>query len=245
MAAQSCEGTVLITAAADRIGRAIAHRLAPCWTIVLQESREFLPEAEELARRLRAAGARAAVIATDLEDVEATGRLVERAAAAAGPVTLLVNAATQFGADRGSFDALAWTSHFAVNLRAPCQLADAFAAALPPGSGGAIVNLVDRRLWQNAPAARTYELSQAALWSATETLARAYAPAVRVNAVGPAKAIAAHGAAGSRRRGMPLAGAAAALTIAKAVAYLATAANITGQMIAVDPEENFAAAGAS
>jgi short-subunit dehydrogenase len=159
-------------------------------------------------------------------------------------VTLLVNAATQFGTDRSTFDAPAWTDHFAVNLRAPCQLADGFAAALPAGACGAIVNLVDRRLWQNEPAARTYELSQAALWCATETLARAYAPHVRVNAVGPAKAIASHGAAGTGRRGMPLAGAAAPETIAKAVAYLAAAANITGQMIAIDPGENFPGGGA-
>ena len=119
-----------------------------------------------------------------------------------------------------------------------------FAAALPADAHGAIVNLVDRRLWQNEPAARTYELSQAALWCATETLARAYAPRVRVNAVGPPKAVASGMAAGAGRRDMPLAGSAAPDTIAKAVLYLATAAAVTGQMIAIDPGENFPRAGA-
>jgi NAD(P)-dependent dehydrogenase (short-subunit alcohol dehydrogenase family) len=243
MAAQS-EGTALITAAAGRIGRAVADRLAPRWAIVLQESEEFLSEAEELAQRLRAAGGRAATIAADLGDVAATGMLVARAIATAGPVTLLVNAATHFDVECGGFDTRSWADHFAVNLRAPCQLAYAFAAALPAAARGAIVNLVDRRLWQTEPAARTYELSQAALWSATETLARTYAPQVRVNAVGPPKAVASGTPAGAGRRGMPLTDSAAPEAIAKAVLYLATAVNVTGQMIAIDPGGNLLLTGA-
>lgn len=236
MAAQSCGGKALITAGASGIGRAIADRLAPRWAIVLHESPEFFAEAEDLAQRLRAAGGCAAVVDADLGDVAATDMLIERAAAAeGGPVSLLVNAATHIGTDCSSFDALFWAAHFAVNLRAPCQLADRFAAAVPAGAHGAIVNLVDRRLWQNVPGARTYELSQSALWAATETLARAYAPRVRVNAVGPPKAIASTMAAGAGRRGMPLANSAAPDTIAKAVLYLASAANVTGQMIAIEP----------
>ena len=154
MAAQSCAGTALITAAAGGIGRAIATRLAPRWAIVLQESREFFAEAEELAQRLRAAGGRAAVVEADLGDVEATGRLVERAAAAAGPGD----------APRQCGDAVRHRSRrFRRDLlgRPFCRQS---AGALParrcvspprcrPTRSGAIVNLVDRRLWQNEPAA--------------------------------------------------------------------------------------------
>lgn len=237
MSAQAPQGTALLTAAAGRIGRAIATRLAPAWTIVLQETREHLSEAEEVAQRLGAAGGRAAVLDADLGDVEATGALVERAAAAArGPVTLLVNAATLFAFDHGFFNAPSWAALFAVNLRAPCQLADRFAAAMPPGAQGAIVNLVDRRLWQDVPGTCTYELSQAALGAATATLARTHAPHIRVNAVGPPRAVASAMVA-TGGRDMPLAGPGAPAAIAKAVDYLARAASLTGQTIAIDPDE--------
>jgi len=159
-------------------------------------------------------------------------------------LSLLVNAATHFETDRGSFDAAAWERIFAVNLRAPWQLGEAFAAALPAQAEGAIVNILDRRLWQQAPGARLYELTQAALAAASETMARAYAPRIRVNGVGPPRAVASGMGIDAGREDMPLALASAPDAIARAVVYLASANNVTGQVIAIEPGENFPRAGA-
>jgi NAD(P)-dependent dehydrogenase (short-subunit alcohol dehydrogenase family) len=233
MAILSSMGTALVTAATGTVGRAIVGALAPRWGLVLQENSAFAAQAEELARSLRQTNRPASVVLADLQDVAATNALLEHAGAAHGPVTLLVNAATAFEVEKESFNEASWARLFGVNVQAPWQLARCFAAALPPQANGAIVNIADRRLWPRDPCASTYELSQAALCSATETMARAYAPRVRVNAVGPGKTIASGISVGATQTEMPLTNPSAADAIARAVLYLATAGNITGQVIAV------------
>jgi NAD(P)-dependent dehydrogenase (short-subunit alcohol dehydrogenase family) len=80
---------------------------------------------ESIAR----SGGRAGVVAADLADHDGVLGLVSAAVATVGPLTLLVNNASEFepdgigDLDRGRFD-----RHFAVNLRAPLFLAQAFAA---------------------------------------------------------------------------------------------------------------------
>jgi NAD(P)-dependent dehydrogenase (short-subunit alcohol dehydrogenase family) len=49
-----------------------------------------------------------------------------------------------------------------------------------------IVNIIDQRVFRPTPQFFTYSLSKSALWSATRTMAQAFAPqGIRVNAVGP------------------------------------------------------------
>ena len=73
----------------------------------------------------------------------------------------------------------------AVNLRAPLQLAADLAAQLPEGDAGAIVNITDQKVWRLNPRYFTYTIAKSALWTATQTMAQAYAPRIRVNAIGP------------------------------------------------------------
>ena len=50
---------------------------------------------------------------------------------------------------------------------------------------GAIVNIIDQRVLRLTPQHFSYTLAKSALWTATQTLAQALAPRIRVNAVGP------------------------------------------------------------
>ncbi len=80
---------------------------------------------------------------------------------------------------------LSWDAAIATNLRAPVLLGQAFAAALPPDRSGLIVNIVDQRVLRPTPQFFSYAVSKAALWSATQMMAQALAPRIRVNAIAP------------------------------------------------------------
>jgi NAD(P)-dependent dehydrogenase (short-subunit alcohol dehydrogenase family) len=236
----------LVTGAARRIGRAIAESLARAgYDIVLHASARSLGEARETAASIRARGARAEIVVADLADAIESEGLLARAAAPFGPVTLLVNNASHFALDAiEDFDAARFDTMNAVNLRAPLQLSRAFAAALPDDRTGAIVNIVDQRVWRLNPRYFTYTLTKAALWTATQTMAQAFAPRIRVNAVGPGPTLAnpVEGEAGMAREAaaIPLARAVEPGEIADAVLYLARARSVTGQMIAVDGGQHVA-----
>ena len=139
-----------------------------------------------LLESVQAAGGTAAVVQADLTDSDAVRGLIGSVEDALGPVEILVNNASVFQEDGfGNFDDERWDRHFAVHVRAPVLLADAMKSALPDGENGLIVNIIDQRVWKLNPKFISYTLSKAALWTATQTMAQALAPHIRVNAIGP------------------------------------------------------------
>jgi NAD(P)-dependent dehydrogenase (short-subunit alcohol dehydrogenase family) len=179
----------------------------------------------------------------ELADLRHEGALAnlfgERPADQALPITLLVNSASLFEDDRvGGLDAAGLDAHYQTNLRAPVLLAQAFAAALAPARDGLIVNILDQRVWRLTPQFFSYTLSKAALWTATQTLAQALAPRIRVNAIGPGPTLPSiHQAPGdfeAESAAVPLGRGPTPGEIAAALRYLIDAPSVTGQMIAVD-----------
>jgi len=75
------------------------------------------------------------------------------------------------------------------NLRAPFVLTQELARRLPPETTGAVINMLDERVWNLTPHFISYTVSKAALWTLTRTLALALAPRVRVNGIGPGPAL--------------------------------------------------------
>ncbi|MGO7163908.1 SDR family oxidoreductase, partial [Rhizobium johnstonii] len=178
--------SALITGAAKRIGRAIAEDLAANGFSVAIHANGSIGEAEELVAELRRKGYRATALQADLTDIGETGELITRASEALGPLDLLVNNASVFQHDSArSFNAATWALHFDLHVRAPSILAAAFAQQMPAEAAGLIVNIIDQRVWALRPSFYSYTLSKSALWTATQTLAQALAPRIRVNAIGP------------------------------------------------------------
>jgi NAD(P)-dependent dehydrogenase (short-subunit alcohol dehydrogenase family) len=233
-------GPVLITGAARRIGLAIAERFArEGRPVVLHSSRRSLAEAQVAVEAINANGGYAQALEAELSNIDETTALVAAAEQAFGPITLLVNNASLFTPDdAGDFALELYERHFAINLRAPLLLSKEMAARLPVGADGAIVNIIDQRVWRLTPRYFSYTLSKSALWTATQTMAQAFAPRVRVNAVGPGPVLpnAAFGDKGFVREtlGVPLQRAVGVENVVDAVSYLAKARCVTGQMIAVD-----------
>jgi len=236
----------LVTGAARRIGLTIAKCLAAQgYDLALHSSETSRKETEAAAAGLALNGVKTFVVAADLSDATEPARVVAAANKALGPLSLLVNNASIFEEDSAAaIDIDLFDKLVAVNLRAPLLLAQYFATQVPAGTDALIVNIVDQRVWRPNPQFFSYSVSKAALWWATQTMAQAFAPQIRVNAIGPGPVLpnTPRGAQGFDEEvaGVPLKRAVAETEIAEAVLYLAEARSVTGQMIAVDAGQHLA-----
>lgn len=229
----------LVTGAAKRLGREIALELARNgWDIAIHY-RASKPDACSLESEIHSLGRRACLVDADLSVETQVQTIFPRACAELGELHLLVNCASLFEDDRiSNVTRASWDRHLETNLRAPLVLSQAFAAQLPKGEGGSIINIIDQTVLNLTPQFLSYTVSKAALWTLTQTLAQALAPMIRVNAVAPGPSLkASHQSQQNfdrhvqstllKRPSLPK-------DIAGAVMYLASAQSVTGQMIAVD-----------
>jgi NAD(P)-dependent dehydrogenase (short-subunit alcohol dehydrogenase family) len=231
--------TCLVTGGAKRIGRQIALDLAKDgWAVGVHYGRSQ-KQAQQVVDEIISGGGKAGVVSGDLNEADVPQKIVSDCAAALGPLTLLINNASRFEKDLiGDMSPQEWDLHANINLRAPVFLAQAFSRQLPKGQQGNIINMIDQRVWQLTPDFCSYTISKAGLWAATQTLAQALAPEIRVNAIGPGPALA------NRRmeeaefekqcRLMPLGVGTTPQEISSAIAFILSAPAMTGQMIALD-----------
>lgn len=235
--------TALVTGAAKRIGRAIALDLARHGWAVAIHYNNSAAEAAEVVAEIEASGGRATALQAPLDDEDKVRALVPAAADALGPVGLLVNNAAAFVHDdiRDGTREI-WELHMEANLRAPAVLIQEFARALPEGSTGNVVNILDQRVWNPTPYFMSYTVSKMALWTLTRTLAMSLAPRIRVNAIGPGPTL-----KGERQteehfrlqwQSVPMRRSTDPGEIAAAIRFLVDAPGITGQMIALDGGEH-------
>ena len=157
---------------------------------------------------------------------------------------MLVNNASAFEPDSARApDWSAWQRHFDLHLRAPAQLAAAFARQKGV-DGGSIVNMIDQRVLRLNPRFYSYTLSKSALWTATRTMAQEFAPKIRVNAISPGPTLPnlRQGTADFRRQiaGLPLKRGPALAEFGRTVRFLHETPSITGQMIALDGGQHLA-----
>ena len=231
--------TALVTGGARRIGRAIVEDLARNGWAVAIHYRASHDDAEALASAIVSAGGKAAAVGGDLAVTSDLARIVAGAARALGPLTLLVNNASIFEKDTvGALDAALWLRQLAVNLAAPVFLAEAFAQQLPDGEEGNVVNLIDQRVFRPTPEYFSYQISKSGLLTATETLAKALAPRVRVNGIAPGPVLpSAHSSPEKFARHvaeLPLKRQPDLPDFGRTVRYLVENRSITGQVIALD-----------
>ena len=234
----------LITGAARRIGRAIAEDLAENGWAVAIHHRSSADDAQAFAEQIRKSGGQAAVVSGDLADPATPARIVAEAAATLGPLTLLVNNASVFEKDAiGTLDPDLWQHQMAVNLQAPVFLGEAFAKQLPGGAEGNIVNLLDQRVFRPSPVFFSYQLTKSALAVATETLAKALAPRIRVNGIAPGPVLPSVHSTAEKHREMvaelPLQRAPDLADFGRTVRYLVETPSVTGQVIALDGGQRF------
>lgn len=239
------EKVALITGSGKRMGRAIALQLASFGYSVALHHNTARAEAADLAAQIGANGGKAVVVEADLADAGSPEKLIGASIKALGRLDLLVNNAAIFQNDTmSSLDRAQWRRQFAINLEAPVFLSAAFAKSLPASREGSIVNVIDNRVLRLTPQNISYTLAKSALWTATQTMAQAFAPRIRVNAVGPGPTFpnASQGEAGLAHEvaGVLLQRRVLGRDVGEAVVYLASARSVTGQFIAVDSGQHLA-----
>ncbi len=235
--------TVLVTGAARRLGREMALALAAAGWQVAVHYRGSASEAQATVADCQKAGqsgARFEAFQADLADEAATRALLPRVIAHFGTVDAVVNSASLFEHDDpATFSYGAMQAHLAANTGAPVLLAQALHAHVSARGGqGAVVNMLDQKLWNQNPDFFSYTLSKAALEAATTMLALALAPQVRVVGVAPGLTLTSHMLSDEKfkqlHRLSPLGRSSTAADVVGAVRFALENRSITGTTLLVD-----------
>ncbi|MDQ2692905.1 MAG: SDR family oxidoreductase [Chloroflexota bacterium] len=170
----------LVTGAAHRLGKAFAQTLAQQGFDLILHYHQSIEAAQKTQTEIESAGSRVRLSRADLTDPAQIRSLV----ASLDSLSVLVNSAALMPG--GGVDGLTledWDTSLDLNLRGPFLLSRECARKMT--GGGLIVNITDvgaAKAWSRYP---SYTVSKAALESLTRVLARALAPAIRVNAIAP------------------------------------------------------------
>ncbi|MGA8766423.1 MAG: SDR family oxidoreductase [Candidatus Acidiferrales bacterium] len=231
------EGQVaLVTGAAKRIGRSIALRLAAEGAGIAVNYKTSKAEAESAVREIQALGAKAVAIEADVSRRPEVGKLFASVEKEFGRLDILVNNAGEFFSAK--FEDITdeqWDGIMNANLKSQFLCAQAAAPIMKRQGRGRIINLSSLGGLLAWPSYTHYCVSKAGSIMLTRCLARALAPEILVNSVAPGT-IQFPGEPPDEEyiRRVPLHRTGTGDDIAGAVAYLATADFVTGQVIVVD-----------
>jgi 3-oxoacyl-[acyl-carrier protein] reductase len=233
----------LVTGSATGIGRAVALRFAREGLAVAVNYSRSLKEAEETVAQAESFGVPAILCKANVGNEQEVKDMVRRCREELGGLDVLVNnAGTTRFIDHTDLAALTnevWDEILGVNLKGTffcCR------EALPhlQERGGSIVNVTSVAGLQGHGSSIPYAASKAAMNCLTKSLARAFGPRVRVNAVAPGPVLtrwlADHMDHVARSLQItPMGRAATPEDIADAVHFLALGNSLmTGQVIVVD-----------
>jgi NAD(P)-dependent dehydrogenase (short-subunit alcohol dehydrogenase family) len=226
----------LVTGAAKRVGRSIALRLAAEGADVVVNYMSSQTEAEALVREIESIGRRALAVEGDVaqrKDVENVFATIE---VKFRRLDILVNNAGMFFAAK--FEELTeeqWDHILNTNLKSQFLCAQAAAPVMKRQGRGHIINISSLGGLLPWPAYTHYCVSKAGVIMLTRCLARALGPEILVNSVAPGT-IQFPGEAPDEDyiQRVPLHRVGTGDDIAGAVAYLASADFVTGQILAVD-----------
>ncbi|MBP3958654.1 SDR family oxidoreductase [Gemmata sp. G18] len=233
----------LVTGSATGVGRACAVRFAKLGYAVVVNYSKSETEAQETLALVEAEGVPALLCKTTVADAGAVNEMIAATEASFDRLDVLVNnAGTTHFVPHTDLDALTdqvWDDIFKVNVMGTFYCTRA-AMPLLKASQGNVVNVTSVAGLTGLGSSIPYCASKAALNCMTQSLARAFGPDVRVNAVAPGPILTrwlegreAHIAKFLEHA--PLGRAANPDDIADAVVYLATGTTLTtGQVLVVD-----------
>lgn len=233
----------LVTGAATGIGKACAIRLAMAGHAVAINYSRSENEARDTLQEVQKLGVPAILLKANVADEQAVNEMVLQCLGELGGLDVLVNNAgtTKFIAhtDLQSVTGEIWDEILGVNLKGAFFCARAAMPALSERNG-CIVNVTSVAGVQGHGSSIPYAASKAALNCLTKSLARAFGPDVRVNAVAPGPVqtrwLADHQDHVQKNIEItPMKRAATPEDIADVVAFLATGTSLmTGQVVIVD-----------
>ncbi|WP_299566056.1 SDR family NAD(P)-dependent oxidoreductase [uncultured Sulfitobacter sp.] len=184
----------LVTGSATGLGRSVAVKLAERGADVIVNYSRSASEAEETADLCRTSGAQVEVVQANVADVDGCRTLAD-AAQRRGRLDILVNNAgiTRHARDHSDLDALSkadFMDTYEVNVVGPYLMLQATkpllgAAYKSTGRASTVLNTSSIAGVKGIGSSVAYAASKGALNTMTLSLARALAPAIRVNAICP------------------------------------------------------------
>ncbi len=182
-------GVFVVTGSATGLGAAVAQRLAGKGGNVVINYTKSEAEAQATAEACRQAGGEAILCQADVSVDEDCRRMAAEALERWGRIDGLVNnAATSVIVPHHDLEGLSsedFQRILSVNVVGAFQMARAVTPAMQAQGKGAIVNISSGSAFSGSGSSIAYAASKAALNVMTYSLARALAPAIRVNAVCP------------------------------------------------------------
>ena len=237
MESKPLEGRVaLVTGASKRIGRSIALRLAADGANLAVHYHSSAVEAESVVRDVGALGASALAIQADVSKRSEARQLIAAVESRFGRLDILVNnVGVFFSAKFEDLTEEQWDEIMGANLKSQVFCSQAAAAIMKRQGRGRIINLSSVGGLLPWPGFTHYCVSKAGSIMLTRCLARALAPEILVNGVAPGT-IQFPGEPPDEEyiRRVPVHRTGTGEDIAAAVAYLATADFVTGQILVVD-----------
>ncbi len=176
-------GTVLITGAAKRLGRAMALHLAKMGFSIALHFHSSRKEAIFLQKQIQENGGSCTLFFCDLENENAVEYLISKVSKKHPDLCVLVNNASIFeqAALKKTTSAF-FDRHFKINFKAPYLLTRDFARFVKSGQ---VIQILDTKITKNLFAYSAYTLSKKALAEFTKMAALELAPQIRVNGIAP------------------------------------------------------------
>jgi NAD(P)-dependent dehydrogenase (short-subunit alcohol dehydrogenase family) len=174
---------VLVTGGSRGLGYRMVRAFAERGADIIVASRK-LDACEAVAAEVRALGRRALPAAAHVGRWDACDALVTLAYHEFGRVDVLVNnAGMSPAAPSHEISEQLFDSVMNLNFKGPFRLASLIAHRMSQGDGGAIINISSIASLEAVPGVVPYSGAKAALNAMTVSMAREYAPKVRVNTI--------------------------------------------------------------
>ena len=231
--------SAIITGAAKRIGARIAKALGNKGWFVYLHYNSSSREAKKVLHEIKSNGGNGQLIKMDLSKPDCGEQIINQIDCTGPPVELLINNAAKFEYDDiSNINSVSMDQHFFANVRGPMLLSKAFFELITKGQQGCVINILDNKIFALNPDYLSYTISKAALQCATETLAMAMAPHVRVNGIAPGITLESGGQGDiSFQKGQkmsPIGKVSSVEDIIKAVFFIVNTTSINGHIITID-----------
>ncbi|MGI6251342.1 MAG: SDR family oxidoreductase [Anaerolineaceae bacterium] len=178
--------TALVTGSGIRLGKAISLALAQKGVNLALHFHSSADEVQEVLMEVKALGVKAKTFQSDISVQGAAVKLSKDVVSWAGHYDILINNAAIYLPGNGAkITQSALSKEFQINLFSPLLLTQQFAAQLPEGAFGKVINIADAKVYKTGSDHFAYRLTKMGIIEMTRMFAMELAPHITVNAIAP------------------------------------------------------------